>query len=277
MSSRVTIVVPTYNRVNLLAEALKSCLAQTHEDLEVIVVDDASTDTTESFVRGLSDPRVIYVKKPRQTGSVASINMGFARASGDYLTWSSDDDLYAPGAIKRLVKALEENRSIDFFYAHYAMIDLEGKILYPARVEDPEGLDRDNYVGHCFLYRRKVYEVVGDYHAEPVLAEEYEYWLRVRAKFKMKRIPELLYYHRIHPQSITVKAGESRVQEAVAQARRPFIPRWKHYFYRGELFYHNGRRWKAAGCILVSIVLCPLKKAAWRILAKLILQNNKAK
>ncbi len=263
----VSIVIPTKNRVGLLGQAIDSCLRQTYGALEVIVVDDASGDGTEAFVRGLADQRIVYVKQAKPQGSVAALNRGFALSQGEYLTWLSDDDFYASEAVATLVGALDARKDIDFVYAHYWMVDMGGGIMHPARVEDPDGLDVDNYVGHCFLYRRKVYEAIGDYHAEPFLAEEYEYWLRVRRRFNMLRLPVPLYCHRVHPSALTALHGEDRMQAAVARARRPFIPVWKHHFLVGRWHYHAGRRLKSLGHVLVAVVLRPWHVPAWRILA----------
>ncbi len=271
MKKLVSIVIPTRNRRDLLVMAVDSCLRQTYAQLEVIIVDDGSTDGTEAYARAIRDPRVVYVRQPSSQGSVACINRGFAVAQGEYLTWSSDDDLYDPNAIAVMADLLDTDPDVDFVYTHYAMINTEGKLLYPARVEDPGLLDRDNYVGHCFLYRRKVYLEVGEYHPEPFLAEEYEYWLRVRAKFRMKRIARTLYYHRVHPLSLTVIHGPGKMQDAVACARRPFIALWKHHFYVAERYYFAGARGRAVSHILAALCLNLCHRRSWRLLALLIL------
>lgn len=270
-SPRVSIVIPTRNRQQFLAQAVASCLAQTFADLEIIIVDDASTDETATVVAGQADPRIRYIRRAQSGGSVACINQGLALAQGEYLTWSSDDDYYSPLAIATMVQALDLNPAIGFVYTHYTMVDAAGDIIRPARVEDPAGLSVDNYVGHCFLYRREVRAVLGDYKAEPFLAEEYEYWLRVREKFGMLRIPENHYFHRQHPDALTTRYSEERMQEGVAQARRPYIAPWRHYFLVGERAYHYQRRMVALGHILRAIILNPFYAPAWRVLALLSL------
>ncbi|NTV29077.1 MAG: glycosyltransferase [Candidatus Omnitrophica bacterium] len=267
MDKLISIVMPTRNRRVMLKQALESCLQQTYRNIEVLVVDDASDDDTFDYVRSCQDPRVVYIRRPVRGGSVACLNAGFARSRGDYLTWSSDDDYYAPEAVGRLVAELDASADVDFVYSHYWMVDESGHVLNAARVEDPQGLDRDNYVGHCFLYRRKVYETVGDYRAEPFLAEEYEYWLRVRARFRMKRIAEPLYFHRLHPGSLTLEHGSEKIQDAIARARRSFIPAWKHFFLTGERYYFSGNRWRAFWRAVISLMLWPWHWPIWRLLA----------
>ncbi|MBF0330304.1 MAG: glycosyltransferase [Candidatus Omnitrophica bacterium] len=267
MRNLVSIIIPTKNRKGLLVQAIESCLVQTYAALEVVVVDDASDDGTEEAVRKFADSRIVYLKQSVSRGSVAAINRGFASAKGAYLTWSSDDDFYKPEAVAALVAVLDTEQDVDFVYAHYWMVDMDGKILNAARVEDPEGLSTDNYVGHCFLYRRKVYESIGDYHAEPFLAEEYEYWLRVRARFTMRRLAVPLYFHRIHPLTLTSVHGEERMQAGVARARQPFIPAWRHHFLVARWHYHRARRLKSLGHALLAACLRPWHVPTWRIMA----------
>jgi GT2 family glycosyltransferase len=204
-------------------------------------------------------------------GFVSGLNEGFAAAKGEYLTWSSDDDLMAPEAITTMANVLDAEADIDFVYTHYSMIDMDGKLLGPGHVEDPDGLDKDNYVGHCFLYRRKVYEAIGDYRPEPFLVEDYEYWLRIREKFRMKRLPEALYCHRSHPSALTSIHGQDKMLAAVARVRRPFIAAWKHHFFVACWHYHAGRRAKSFAHAWASLLFRPWNISAWRIMVLSIL------
>jgi len=271
VSPLVTIVIPTKNRRELLARSVASCLGQTYASIEVVIVDDGSTDGTEAYLNSLTDPRIVCLRKPVSEGMAAALNAGFARAGGEYFTWSSDDDYYAPEAVAKMVATLEADRTVDFVYAHYSMVDENGRVLRAARVEEPEMLDRDNYVGHCFLYRRRVYETVGEYRASAFLVEDYDYWLRVRRQFRMKRLPETLYCHALHPDSLTLRYGADRVQGALARTRWPYISRWLHYFLAAERCYHAGRRAEAVGNVLVSLVFRPWHPASWRIFALALL------
>jgi glycosyltransferase involved in cell wall biosynthesis len=267
MPKLVSIIIPTFERPGLLAEALESCFKQTYSALEIIVVDDAPGNATQLYVEGLKDARLVYIRKPRRIGMVGCFNAGFERASGAYMTWICDDDLFMPEAIERLVQVLEREPDTDLVYGDYAMIDAAGAVLYPGKVKDPEHLDKDNYVGHAFLYRRKVYEIVGPFTETCHLNEDYECWLKVRAAgFRMKRIPTgPLLHHRIHPASLTVIHGSKEMLDEVARTRQRFIPAWKHYFFTAERACQENRRLTAFKHILVSLVLRPWHGAAWRV------------
>lgn len=196
----VSIVLPTYKRAHLLAQAMRSVLGQTHADLELIVVDDNSPDDTAQVVASFDDPRIRYVKNDPNLKLPRALNRGFAMAQGDYLTWTSDDNLLAPTAIDRMVGALAGG-DCNFVYADYWLFseqDADGRPVNPQhdRLPDTLQLDRGNHIGACFLYTRALYEAVGDYDPELFLVEDYDYFLRAARRFRFCHVAEPLYYFR---------------------------------------------------------------------------------
>ena len=129
-----------------------------------------------------------------------------------------------------MLEELAKSR-IDFVYTRYNVIDEQGQIQRQGRTEPPSYLDIDNCVGGCFLYHRRVYETVGDFNKQAFLAEDYEYWLRVRARFKMKKMDDILYFYRNHPKSLTGIHKEEKVQEQVQKIRSKFLPIWKKAYF----------------------------------------------
>ncbi len=196
----VSVVLPTYKRAHLLAQAMRSVLEQTYTNLELIVVDDNSPDDTAAVVRSFDDARIRYVKNDPNLKLPRALNRGFAMAHGDYLTWTSDDNLLAPTAIERMVGALADG-NCDFVYADYWLFseqDANGHPLAPQhdRLPDMLQLDRGNHIGACFLYTRRLYAAVGDYDPELFLVEDYDYFLRAARQFRFCHIAEPLYYFR---------------------------------------------------------------------------------
>jgi len=196
----VSVVLPTYKRAHLLAAAMRSVLAQTYANLELIVVDDNSPDDTAQVVASFDDPRIRYVKNDPNLKLPRALNRGFAMARGDYLTWTSDDNLLAPTAIARMVDALAGG-DCDFVYADYWMFSEEDTHGHPVdpqhdRLPHTLQLEKGNHIGACFLYTRKLYETVGDYNPELFLVEDYDYFLRAARQFRFCHIAEPLYYFR---------------------------------------------------------------------------------
>lgn len=227
-SQKVSIVMPTYNGERYIKEAISSCLEQTYKNTELIIVDDGSTDNTSSIVSEVNDSKIRYVKLDKNMGQANALNVGFKITEGEYLTWMGDDDLYKPKAIKKMSQILEANKDVDFVYANYYMIDRNGDIIRMVNVEESINLRERNCIGLCFLYRRMVYERIGDYNPDFWLTEDYEYWVRVyKSGFKMLSLPEFLFCHRIHSESKTgryaLKTKENQVIQQAIQIRKKYF------------------------------------------------------
>jgi glycosyltransferase involved in cell wall biosynthesis len=196
----VSIVLPTYKRAHVLPLAIRSVLAQTYSNWELIVVSDNSPDNTEEVVKAFDDPRIRYYRNDPNLRLPRTLNRGFSLAKGEYLTWTSDDNMLAPEAIARMVEALSSGET-DFVFADYhefADTDADGNPLdmKPVRLPDNPDMAKGNAIGACFLYTRTVYARIGDYDHDLFLNEDYDYWMRVARQFRIAHIPELLYYFR---------------------------------------------------------------------------------
>lgn len=223
-SARVSIVLPVYNVRRYLQQSIESCLAQTHRNIELLVVDDGSADDVGSAIRAYDDPRLHLLRHDDNRGVAEALNTGFAAATGDYLTWTSDDNYYHPRAVEEMVGFLQTYPSIDFVYSEMHLIN-EGPAVRPARmweVKPPEWLwaRQSNPVGACFMYRRQVFDKLGGYDPSAFLVEDYEYWLRVAKHFRMQRLFTPLYYYRYHGESLTARHDRSQVLANLRQVKR---------------------------------------------------------
>jgi glycosyltransferase involved in cell wall biosynthesis len=193
-------VLPTYKRAHLLAQAIRSVLDQTYANLELIIIDDNSPDDTAAVVQSFDDPRIQYVKNDPNLKLPRALNRGFSLTRGDYLTWTSDDNLLVPTAIEKMAGVLATG-DCDFVYADYWLFseqDADGRPLAPQhdRLPDTLQLEKGNHIGACFLYTRRLYETVGDYDPELFLVEDYDYFLRAARQFRFCHLGEPLYYFR---------------------------------------------------------------------------------
>ena len=103
---KVSVILPTYNRSASLLAAMNSVLTQSEGDLELIVVDDCSTDGTESLVQGIADPRVRFVRRQQNGGAAAARNTGLALATGQFIAFQDSDDLWLPGKLLRQLQLM---------------------------------------------------------------------------------------------------------------------------------------------------------------------------
>ncbi len=200
----VSIVLPVFNGSRYLDEAVQSCIEQTYRSWNLIIVDDASTDDTPERIARYErqDKRIRPVRHDTNQKLPRALNTGFSLAKGAYLTWTSDDNCYRPKALERMVEFLETYKSIGFVYTDFTFIDNDGTSIRKVSVGSPEQLGLSNCIGGCFLYRRSVMEQVGAYREEMFLAEDYDFWLRVAAKFTIQPLHEDLYLYRLHPDSL---------------------------------------------------------------------------
>ena len=203
----VSIVLPTYNRADLLPYSIHSVLNQTYKNLELIIIDDHSNNETEAVVKGFHDERIKYTRNQSNLKLPRSLNKGFSLSKGTCLTWTSDDNRYADTAIERMVEYIRK-RNCEFVFAdyyHFSELDKHtGEPINPRHVKlpDQQQLHRSNGVGACFMYTRKVYEEIGDYDPELFLVEDYDYFIRISKTFDMCHMNEPLYYFSRHDQSL---------------------------------------------------------------------------
>ncbi len=223
-SPKVSIVLPTYNGERYLRGAIESCLGQTHRNLELVLVDDCSTDRTPEVIKSFTDPRIIYIRNQRNQGLPRGLNIGFARTTGEYLSWTSDDNEYAPTAIEEMLRALRASPDTDFVYADFTAIFESTGEAESRKLPDEPALKQTNTIGACFLYTRRVYREVGDFDPRLALAEDYDYWIRVWKRFGMRHLNQDLYLYRYHSKSLTSeKLLQVYVVDAVLKYRHGFL------------------------------------------------------
>jgi glycosyltransferase involved in cell wall biosynthesis len=232
---RVSVVLPVYNQASLLAESVESVLSQTYRDLELIIVNDGSTDGVEAVLdRYADDPRVIVLTQPNQK-LPSALNNGFAVATGEFFTWTSADNVMLPRQVEVLVRHLERHPEHAMVYSDYQAIDDRGAPLRdptfrpqnqdardPSRMRLPREVTvenfharPDNFIGASFLYRADAARIVGPYAEDTFGGEDYDFWLRLHALFAIGHVDEVLYRYRVHENTLNARARELRIEEAV--------------------------------------------------------------
>jgi len=224
-ASLVSVVLPTLNGSRYIASSLESILAQTHRNLEVIVVDGGSHDMTLEIVAGFHDTRVRILSQPGNVGRLpGALNAGFAGASGDFLTWAQDDDFFQPQAIQTMLTHLLEHPEVGLVYTGFWFMNEEGQVIRESQLHPPEAMRWTNPIGHCFLYRRSAAELVGRYDPAFFMAEDFHYWVRLSRVAEIAGLAERLYFHRLHPASLTVRDyGSYYALRLAARIRRKLL------------------------------------------------------
>lgn len=236
---RVSVVLPVFDQAALLPDAIESVLAQTYRDLELIVVNDGSRDGVERVLDRYADhPRVVVLTQPNQK-LPSALNSGFAVATGEWLTWTSADNLMLPRQLEVLVGHLRGRPDLAMVYSDYQAIDGDGRPLAdpafrpqdqdprdPSRMRLPRAVTTDNllrsgdnFIGASFLYRRDAARLLGPYAEDTFGGEDYDYWLRMHALFGIGHVAEVLYRYRVHENSLNARARALRIADAVARLR----------------------------------------------------------
>jgi glycosyltransferase involved in cell wall biosynthesis len=211
----VSIILPTYNGARFLSDSIASCVAQTYQNWELVIVDDASTDRTPEIIGQwrARDQRILSVRNATNRKLPGSLNVGFSQAHGEFLTWTSDDNLFLPRALEDMAEVLQRDPNIQIVYADEIDIDAQGRETGQASKEEPERLIYLNCIRGCFLYRAGVSQGLGGYDETRFLAEDYDYWLRAYTRgFKFHHLRRALYKYRFHGESLTTTRSQAALR-----------------------------------------------------------------
>lgn len=238
----VSIVLPTYNGARYLAQSLDSCLAQTYTNFELIIVNDCSTDNTGEIAAAYAarDARVRIINNAVNKRLPASLNTGFDEAKGEYFTWTSDDNYYAPHALATMVEKLQQP-GIDLVYCDYMRIDDEGKEIGVLRMND---INR-RFVGWegcgaCFLYKKEVHIRNKGYNVSAFMIEDYDFFVRAFMHSKFLYLPVYdVYYYRVHAASLTGTGASvvNDLQKIVIERQLPQLV--KHVSRRDQMLLYR--------------------------------------
>lgn len=204
---RVSVLVPTFNRANYIAECLDSLLAQTMPALEIIVIDDGSEDGTTQVLKSY-EQRIRYIRKDNG-GKPTAVNLGLSLAQGELIWIFDDDDVALPDAIANRVAALKSRPDVGFVYTphYYGRDGREGKIqlgrLHRLPVHNPDHFLFELMKG-CFfhlataLVRADAYRTVGDFDTGLLSSEDYDMQLRLAQAYPAAYCPEPSFIFRQH-------------------------------------------------------------------------------
>jgi glycosyltransferase involved in cell wall biosynthesis len=219
----ISVVIPCYQGERYLAQAIESCLRQTHRELEVIVVDDASPDDCSAIAERYArvDDRIRPIRRAENGGVSRAFNTGFEAARGEYLTRLAQDDLFGEGALAAMVARLVERPDAGLTYCNYATIDERGEAVREVVVPEPDAaLMPRNAMGLCVMWKRSVWETIGGFDPRFDTAEDYEYWLRASARFPIVRCPGRgLFFSRYHEEMGSLRSF-ARQERATLDALR---------------------------------------------------------
>lgn len=210
---KVSVIIPTYNRSGRVKEAISSVLAQTEPNLEIIVVDDGSTDDTRTVVESLADKRVGYFYKTNG-GPASARNFGLSKARADYIAFLDSDDSWPPNYLEVMLSHLENNSEFGAVYSPITVIYPDGNEI--KSYKSPRGksgwvtldLFRRSFVSiFAAVFRESVWK---DFYFDELLkrtAEDSDAFLRLSMRTQFLFVPTVEALHRISSDSISAQTG----------------------------------------------------------------------
>ncbi len=277
----VSVVIPSYNRLSFIGKAIDSAMIQEPSPIEIIVVDDGSSDGSVEFLRSYvswSGFRFLTHKNNANLGQSASINLGIRAAIGEYIAILDSDDQFAETKLMDQVAFLESHPDVGMVYGQGYAIDEQGRFLFKLPCDDhAEKGDPNKLLLDCFmaipggsLIRKSVFDTVGLFEEDFRAGQDHDMALRIMEATKVAYLPKLAFYYRKHGDSISVNGLRRRWmtgQEILRRAasRYPYkkstIRKRKAVlnFRLGQTFWRESSKLHALKYFFVAGVLDPVR------------------
>jgi len=224
--TKVTVAIASYNMANYLPAAIDSALAQDHDDVQIVVVDDGSTDDTrEVLSRYGRKVRHVYQEN---AGVANAYNRALELAKGEYVHLLDADDVLTPSTVGRLAALLDESPSAGLAHGDALVMDAGGEVygtrvapasftgrrLIPSGEAFKELLRGCHVTNSAVMIRKVVFDKVTPFRQKSVPGEDWDMWLRVAAEYDVAHLPISACYYRVHDDSITSAYTVERVMRS---------------------------------------------------------------
>ena len=279
----VSVVIPTRNRPRQVLRAVQSVVGQTWADLEIVVVDDASTSDVGDALAVLGEPRLRVLRHDQRRGACAARNTGIAAARGTYVALLDDDDEWLPTKIAVQVERFAASSpEVGLVYCGVEVVsEATGEIrrrTLPTGTPPAYGdlLRSTGFGASAAMVRRECFAVVGGFDQTLAGAQDRDMWLRIAKRYRLAYVPEALVRWYIHGEQITADLG------AKITARRQLLRKYADDLRRhpaalarlllslGMMYGADAQRASAAWCFLRAIRRSPRDPVPYRHLARLL-------
>jgi glycosyltransferase involved in cell wall biosynthesis len=213
----VSVITPAFNQGIFLRDTIESVLNQDYPRIELIVLNDGSTDNTEEILKEYTG-KIIWQTQPNM-GQTPTINKGWAMSKGEIITWLNSDDTYYPGAVRKGVEYLIKHPDTGIVFADSMFTEADGTPLHRTRPVPP--FDYHQFVINCenpisqpsSFIRRRVVEQAGELDPSFYYFMDWDFWLRAGLYAKIDYVPEIWSTYRLHAESKTVAQSKKAAPE----------------------------------------------------------------
>lgn len=207
---KVSVVIPAYNAMVYLPEALESVLRQTFTDFEVLIINDGSSDRIVEWASQIADPRVKLISQ-RNQGLSGARNTGIAHTQGEYVALLDADDIWEPTKLEKQVRRLEDNLEVGLVDSWAVLADEQGKPtgkVFGSRIEGDVWKRLVEFqtvccCGSTSLIRRSCFETVGVFDRDLRCLEDLDMFIRIAAHYSFAVVKEPLIRYRQHPNNMS--------------------------------------------------------------------------
>lgn len=221
-SGLVSVIIPTYNRAHLIGDSIRSVLAQTYTNLEVIVVDDGSTDNTEEVIAAISDPRLRYIRQPNRGRSNAR-NHALSFAGGKYITFLDSDDLYLPNKIELQVAYLKNHPGVGMVYTSAHCINDQGEMLAHKYIASVSGFIYESIAFFTpvtitlptVMTYKTIMNRIGGFDEGLHRFEDTDMWRRISKSYRIDAMPVYTCLLRTHNDNSLLNQNAEQIADAL--------------------------------------------------------------
>lgn len=198
--NKISVVLPTYNRADIIGKSIESVLNQTYQDLELIIVDDGSTDDTEATINDFKDDRILYHRLEQNGGVSRARNIGVELATYDLVALEDSDDIWLPTKLGKQMKYWEQYPDFGMLYCPYEMKVGENLLVTPSGlpIDELEGnilhhlLLRNSIGAPTVLFKKEAFLECGGFDSEFKSLEDWDFAIQFAKKNKIGFLDEVL-------------------------------------------------------------------------------------
>lgn len=208
----ISVIMPVYNNETYVSKAIESVLNQTIKDLELIIINDGSTDNTESVIKNYNDDRIKYYYQ-KNSGPGAARNYGMSLSKGEFIAFIDSDDMYKPNKLEEQLYFLSNNSQYSLVYCEAEVIDSDGNYVADVKSDSNYTIKEDMHAFMLFrqvipvlpaiMIRRESYDAGFKYDESLFRGDDYDFVLKLSEKFNFYYLPLNLYKYRRHTKNIT--------------------------------------------------------------------------
>jgi len=245
--ARVSVILPMYNGAQFVSRAIESVLNQTYKELELIVVDDGSSDNSINVVQDYTDARLKLFKK-KNGGPASARNFGIQHCSGEYVALIDQDDLWYPKKLEKQIRLISQNSKLDMVYCDALSIYEDGS--GPARkwselhIPQAGKVFIELYKGNFILSSSAIFRkfitnkiVLMDENRKFFGVDDYECWLRIALNSEIGYVPEILVERRLHKSNLSFrnKTSQSMMYNNAIEVRKKYNKLYSNIFLKRDL------------------------------------------